>query len=302
MLRALGLGDFLTGVPAYRALARAFPEHLRVLAAPIEFAPLARMSGAIDEVVQAAPLEPLSAELGRPDVAVNLHGCGPQSHRVLLESEPKATIAFACPGVFEGESLPQWDWDEHEIERWCRLLEGYGIACDADDLDLAPTAEGNGRYIVLHAGAGAESRRWPLDRWIALARTLARRGIEVRLTGSPAEFRRARAIARGAELPMASIIAGKTTLEELVGVIASARAVVCGDTGVAHLAAALRTPSVVLFGPMSPRRWGPPAGRARHRAIWRGRSGDPHAPVVDPGLAEIEPREVLEALADVEAA
>src|SRR5205823_1228874 len=71
--------------------------------------------------------------------------------------------------------------------------------------------------------------------------------------------------------------------------------VVSGDTGVAHLATALRTPSVVLFGPVSPRLWGPPED-ARHLVLWAGRTGDPHAGSPDAGLLEITPEQVLQAL------
>ncbi len=299
MLRALGLGDFLTAIPAFRALARSFPDHVRILAAPVELAPLARMSGAIDEVAETKPLAPVPVELEGADVAVNLHGSGPQSHALLLEKHPKRMIAFACRNVFDGPSLPRWEGNEHEIERWCRMLEAFDIECDRSDLELASPAPEREEYVVLHPGASSEARRWPTERWIALARALGAAGIPVRITGSASEFRRTRTIARAAGVPIQDVLAGKTTLEELATLIAAARAIICGDTGVAHLATATRTPSVVLFGPMSPKRWGPPADRFWHRAIWHGSTGDPHAARVDPGLAEIGVEEVLSNLREV---
>ena len=72
------------------------------------------------------------------------------------------------------------------------------------------------------------------------------------LTGSAAEFRRCRFIARSAHVPIDAVLSGKTDLAELTAVVSSARALVCGDTGMAHIATALRTPSVVLFGPDEP--------------------------------------------------
>jgi ADP-heptose:LPS heptosyltransferase len=119
------------------------------------------------------------------------------------------------------------------------------------------------------------------------------------MTGSSREFRRCRFIAKAAHLPIDSVLAGATGLDDLACIVASARAIVCGDTGIAHIATALRTPSVVLFGPTSPRYWGPPANRPYHRVIWRGILGDPHAPYVDPGLASITVDEVLAQLRDL---
>ena len=81
----------------------------------------------------------------------------------------------------------------------------------------------------------------------------------------------------------------------LAALVAAAGRVVVGDTGVAHLATAFGTPSVVLFGPTSPAAWGPPPGR-RHRALWAGRVGDPHGEQPDPGLLAIPVDEVLAAL------
>jgi ADP-heptose:LPS heptosyltransferase len=78
--------------------------------------------------------------------------------------------------------------------------------------------------------------------------------------------------------------------------VASARLVVSGDTGVAHLATAYGRPSVVLFGPASPRIWGPPAG-GRHIALWH---GDTEREVLtdapDPALLAITVDEVLDAV------
>jgi ADP-heptose:LPS heptosyltransferase len=298
MLRALGLGDFLTAIPAFRALARAFPNHLRTLAAPLELAPLARLSGAIDEVAATGPLERIPPELAGPDLAVNLHGCGPQSHELLLQTHPKRMMAFACRGVFDAPSLPRWEGNERETHRWCRMLEAFGIASDPDDLEL-PEQPARDDYLVLHPGASSEARCWPIARWVALAQRLTACGIRARITGSAAEFRRARTIARSAGIEIGDVLAGKTTLEELTTIVARSRAVVCGDTGVAHLATATRTPSVVLFGPMSPKRWGPPPNRSWHRSIWHGSTGDVHAVKVDPGLAEITVDEVMCGLREV---
>lgn len=296
MVRPLGLGDFLTGVPAYRALAHAFPNHHRILAAPVALAPLAALCGdAIDEVVDTAPLAPLDPALHASDIAVNLHGRGPQSHRVILETEPRTFIAFKNAEVGLPVDGPQWREDEHEVVRWCRMLNESGIPADPQGLDLhvQPYPGRSRDAILLHPGASSESRRWPVQSWIDLARQLEKRGYRVALTGNEREFRRCRVIARNADLGMDCVLAGHTTLEELASIVAGAQAVVCGDTGMAHVATAVGTPSVVLFGPMSPARWGPPRERRLHRAIWHGHTGDPHATRVDPGLAEISVAEVI---------
>jgi ADP-heptose:LPS heptosyltransferase len=295
IVRALGLGDFLTAVPALRALARAFPSHYRILAAPLYLAPLAAFCGAVDEVVDAAPLEPLDDAITNVDIAVNLHGRGPQSHRVALRTKPRRLVAFANAEIPESAGFPEWRPDEHEIDRWCRLLRESGIPADPNDLEItAPHGDSRARgTIAVHPGAASESRRWPVDRWIDLCARLQSEGERVVLTGSAEEFRRCRFIAKAAHVPIDSVLAGKTDLADLACIVSSARAIVCGDTGIAHIATALRTPSVVLFGPTSPRYWGPPANRPYHRVIWRGILGDPHAPYVDPGLASITVDEVM---------
>lgn len=296
--RTLGLGDLLTAVPALRALADAFPGHRRVLATPALLAPLAALTGAVDEVVDTAELAPV--RLPRPDVAVNLHGRGPQSHRALLASRPARLLAFAHPDVPETRGAPRWRRGEHEVTRWCRLLEESGIAADPGRLDLTlpgvPAPAVATDATVVHPGASDRARCWPPHRWAAVARSERERGRAVVVTGSGVERPLAAAVAREAGLHPDAVLAGRTDLLQLAAVVAAAERVVCGDTGVAHLATALRTPSVVLFGPVSPAEWGPPPDRPWHVALWAGRRGDPHADQVDPGLLDIEVADVLDAL------
>jgi hypothetical protein len=82
-------------------------------------------------------------------------------------------------------------------------------------------------------------------------------------------------VAVRAGLPIESVI-GDIDLSRLADPVRGSRLVVCGDTGIAHLATAYRTPSVVLFGPQSPARWGPPASPL-HRILWRPEADGNHS-------------------------
>jgi ADP-heptose:LPS heptosyltransferase len=305
VLRALGLGDLLTGVPALRALADAYPEHRRVLAAPAWLEPVARLSGAVHDVVPTAPLAPLGRRLAGADFGVNLHGRGPASHRVLLATRPRRLVAFGHPEIPESAGMPDWRADEHEVARWCRLLTESGIPADAGRLDLEaprlPVADAFRGATLLHPGAASAARRWPPERFAAVARSELEAGRCVVVTGGRAEVELARVVARRAGLADSAVLAGRTGLLELAAVVGAAGRVVCGDTGIAHLATALRTPSVVLFGPTSPARWGPPPDRPWHRALWKGKMGDPHGAAPDAGLLELQVEDVLAALAEVDA-
>jgi ADP-heptose:LPS heptosyltransferase len=307
VLRALGLGDLLTVVPALRALADAFPRHPRLLAVPTALAPLARCTGAVDEVVPAEGLDqPLSRLLHGAGLAVNLHDRGPESHNLLLATEPRRLLAFAHPAVPASSQGPRWRADEHEVARWCRLLEESGIAADPGRLGIelppGPLPHGVRGATLVHPGAASPARRWPAERFAAVARAEARAGRAVVVTGGPDEVALAHEVAAGGGLPRAAVHAGKQGVLALGRLVAAADRVVCGDSGVAHMATALGTPSVVLFGPTSPALWGPPADRPWHRALWAGTSGDPHGQLPDPGLLAIAVERVLEALGDLPAA
>ncbi|HET8603952.1 MAG TPA: SpoIIE family protein phosphatase [Marmoricola sp.] len=296
VLRALGLGDLLAGVPALRCLRRALPEHEIVLAAHSVLEPLVGLTGAVDRLLPQRELEPLDWDGPGPDVAVDLHGNGPASHTILEALHPRVMVAFDAPGT--GSDRPVWDEDEHERARWCRLLTStVGGEADPDDVELdvpdVPAAlEG---VTVVHPGATFAARRWPADRFAAVARTLARQGHRVVVTGTPDERGLAGEVAAAAGLPDEAVLAGRTDLAELAALVAGARAVVCGDTGVGHLASAFTTPSVLLFGPTPPHRWGPPDA-GPHTVVWRGSGvGNLWEGRPDPALLRIGVAEVLEA-------
>lgn len=298
-LRALGLGDFLTGVPALRALAGAFPDHRRVLAAPRALAPLLPLVGNVAELCHTPDLVPLDPSLRRPDVAVDLHGNGPASHDLLVALGPRRLVAFAHPATPASRDGPRWRADEHEVARWCRLLDESGIPADPRRLDLAPPGAAPASLVgatLVHPGAGWPARRWPPDRFAAVVRAELDTGRPVAVTAGPGEEDLARSVAEAGGGRGATVIAD-LALDRLAAAVAAAGRVVCGDTGIAHLATALRTPSVVLFGPVSPAHWGPPTDRPWHVALWAGRSGDPHGRAVDPGLLEIGIDDVVAALA-----
>ena len=288
LLRALGLGDFLTGVPAYRAVRRAFPGHRMILAAPAALAPLVPLTGSVDELQPTAELQPVAWTGPPPDVAVDLHGRGPASHQLVAALEPSRLIVFGGEHA-GGYTGPAWRAGEHEVARWCRLLQESGIPADPGDLRLVPPPARPPAYTLVHPGAAAKSRRWPAGRFAAVARRLAVAGHEVRITGSAAERDLAARVAAAAGLPPGHVLAGETSLADLAALAAAACLVIAGDTGMSHLAAAFGRPSVTLCGPVPPAEWGPPR-LPRHQVLWAaapGYRGDPHGSGTDPALAAV---------------
>lgn len=293
VLRALGLGDFVTGLPALALLREARPDDEIVLAAPRVFAPVLPFVPSVDRLVHAHELDPIRDLPSRPDLAVDLHGNGPASRDLLVPARPRQLLAF-CDGPVH------WRADEHEVARWQRLLvEGLGLPdapyrTVAGALGSPPPADVPTGVTVVHCGAASASRRWPAVRLATTALLLAAEGHRVVVTGGPAERELAERIGLAADVEVRDDL----SLPELFALIGRARLLVSGDTGVAHVAAAYRTPSVTLFGPVSPERWGPPADE-RHQVLWHGDGGqyrgDPHGTALDPALERITVEEVLDA-------
>ncbi|MEU2716609.1 glycosyltransferase family 9 protein [Streptomyces sp. NPDC007205] len=296
VLRALGLGDLLAGVPALRGVRRAFPGHRTVLALPPGLAEPALATGAVDAVFPAeAPgraVPSLTHWTGPPpDVAIDLHGNGPESRDALAAVHPRRLLAHAGP---DG---PPWQARLHERDRWCAFLHAYGIPADPLDLRLPRPATPSPApgAVVVHPGAASGSRRWPGERFAAVVRCLRAAGHPVVLTGGPGEDALVRSVAERSGQRARDVLTGGLPYAELSALVAEASLVLSGDTGLAHLAVAHGTRSVTLFGPVSPHLWGPPASPA-HLALWKpGPPGDPHGRTPDARLLRIGSGEVAAA-------
>ncbi|MCC3278606.1 glycosyltransferase family 9 protein [Arthrobacter sp. zg-Y40] len=300
VLRALKLGDLLVAVPALKALRRAFPGHRIRYAAQEWLRPLLPLTGAVDGLLPLHGLDvPIDLPPGQVDVAVNLHGRGPESCGRLEALKPARLIGHAGPG-WDG---PPWKDGVHERERWAGLLSWHGIPADPLDYRLDPPAAAVSvpGAVVLHVGAAYGSRLWPAGRFADVARELDAAGAQVLLTGSSSERPRALAVAEAAGLEADSVVAGELGLAEFAALIARARLVVSADTGAAHLASAYARPSVVLFGPAPVAEWGPPPGPHIALTDESRRRGDTFAVDPDPALMAVTVEDVLAAVDKLDA-
>ena len=132
-------------------------------------------------------------------------------------------------------------------------------------------AELGGAPLLLNLGATKPANRWAPERFGELARRLSReRPIPLVLTGGPAERQAAdAALAAAGELPALHDLVGRTSLRQLAALAARARGMLSADTGPMHLAAAVGTPVVALFGAADPRRTGPWRGAEGGHAVLR---------------------------------
>jgi ADP-heptose:LPS heptosyltransferase len=153
--------------------------------------------------------------------------------------------------------------DVHEVQRGLLVAAALGFTLPAADdgaLRVAAAAPGVAlpeRYVVVHPGASVPARAWPAQSHRALVDALVAAGRDVVVTGARAERALTAAVA-GAPRAAVTDLGGATTLAQLAGVLRGADAVIVGNTGPAHLAAAVGTAVVSLFAPTVPAaRWRP---------------------------------------------
>jgi len=338
-----GAGDVLLAGPAVRAVAAGRDTEVTLLCGPAGAAAGRLLPGVADVLVWASPwvvnpappidraaldrfVDTLAARAFDEAVILTSFHQSPLPTALLLRLAGVRRITGASidypgtlldvrlrPGDGPGDDLPE---DLPEPERALAIAAAGGHRLPAGDpggLGVLPPpplgdllAPLDGRpYVVLHPGAAVTARRWPAEHHRRAAGLIARDGLGVVVTGGPDERALTAEVAAGA--PGGLDLGGRTGLPGLSAVLAGADAVVVGNTGAAHLAAAVGTPVVSLFAPVVPAvRWRP--YRVRQVLL-----GDQDAPCRDtrardcpvpghPCLTQVEPDDVLDAVRRLRAA
>jgi ADP-heptose:LPS heptosyltransferase len=275
-------GDVLLAGPALRALASG-SRRLVLLAGPRGAGAAALLPG-VDEVlvwhcpwidpepqsVEAADVARLVARLetvaaDRAVVFTSFHQ-SPLPTALLLRLAGVRHVS-AISEDYPGSLLDvrhRVDDDLHEVDRGLSLARAAGFELPVHDegrleVSFSPTGDdpepAAGPYVVLHPGTSVPARAWPAERWHDLAGLLSGRGVRVVVTGGRHEAALTRQVAEGTG---AMDLGGRTGWSGLAVVLRGAEAVVVGNTGPAHLAAAVGTPVVSLFAPtVGAHRWAP---------------------------------------------
>jgi heptosyltransferase III len=185
------------------------------------------------------------------------------------------TIGFDTPGQKRATAYNyriKHRRELHEIDCFFALLEPLGIIPEAlerytsfevnevDRQQLNQLALPEGRLILFHPGCGAHGfpRQWPMDRYIELGNRMMVKhpDITLVLSGSASEAQFCQEIEEGVKGRVINL-STKLNFLMLAALLKRSDLLVCGNTGVMHLAAAMNVPTVALHGPTDPRRWGP---------------------------------------------
>ena len=300
IFRALQLGDLLCAVPALRSIRTGMPA-ARVTLVGLPWAAVfaERFPHLVDDFVAfpgvaALPEQPAAdgafqrfideMRAERFDLAIQLHGDGRVTNDVVRACRASRTIGFRPAGSDGSAGLETLPYPEHlpEVRRLLALVHHLGMpdtgehlefpVSDADRAALRSMPDGAlltpGAYACVHPGARSADRRWAPASFGRVSDAIASQGLRIVLTGSADEADVVRAVRDEMGTPAVDL-SGRTTLGTFAAVLEGAAVLVTNDTGASHLAAALGTPSVVVFSGSDPARWAP-LDAARHRPIVAG--------------------------------
>lgn len=292
IIKPSSLGDVVQALPVLTALKEAHPQsHVAWLVAR-PFADLLEGHPRLDEVIvfDRQRFGRLGRSLGvmkefltflrdlrrrKFTLAIDLQGLFRSGLLTMATGAPDRVgleTARELAPLFYTQKVPIADPDMHAVDRYLAVARyiGVGDPRATDHLPVPPQAREAARrrlaeaglepgrpFVVACAHARWETKQWPPDRFAAvLDRAGAEAGVRAVLVGGGAAVEIGRTIGRAMSVPPIDLT-DRTTLKELIAVIAEARAMVTNDSGPMHIAAAVGTPVVAVFGPTNPSRTGP---------------------------------------------
>lgn len=282
------IGDCICALPALRAIRLARPEaEITLIALPLvaelierfppvdRFEPFPGWPGIAEQFFDPRRALAFLARMQerRFDLALQLYGSGVNANPFTLLLGARRTAGFVRPGAGRGPldaSVPLPEAG-HEVDRALALPLRLGAPHPGRDAGLAlraPDTAAAARLLAgwprplvgLHAGAREDARRWPAERWLRAARGMWRPGGTLVVLGGEEE-RTAAAALRAGWGRSALCLAGRTTLPVLAAVVARLDLLLTTDSGPAHVAYAMGTPSVTVFATAAEaERYAPPSG------------------------------------------
>ena len=284
LLRALQLGDFLCVVPAIRALRTFYPHaHISWIGLPGNEHLQKRFAHYLDEFICFPGYPGLPEQAIHPKTILSfMQDMEEKSFDLVLQMQGNGTYvnelvtlfsARYCAGFYlENNFRPNNDYfipypaHLHEIDRHLALMNHLNIATIETDLEFPffPDSSLMGAklnlaqqsYVCIHPGSRGSWRQWAPENFAKVADYCMELGYHVVLTGSKEEVEIANRVAKQMKF-IPFILTGQTNLDEMATLLTNAKALIANCTGVAHMAYALNTPSVIISMDGEPFRWAP---------------------------------------------
>jgi len=298
LLRLDRIGDFILGIPAYRALRRHHPTARITAVVSSEVAHLAEHCPYFDEVVlfDALWLKPGALPFGRwasawrlvrslrawkADLVVDFRDQNRLDPVVAGLSGAKTRVGYArgLGRFLLSHSVPLPSTRPHQVERNLLILDAISVPRDGDALEMWTTERdrktawshfprqgslpGTAR-VAVHVGAATPSKQWNEDAFAALLHELySTDRVDLVLVGSTADAAFAHEVLDDVKCPVVNLV-GKLSLGETAAVLRECQVFVGADSGPAHLAAACGVPVVSLFSAANePEVWRPWGDKTR---------------------------------------
>ena len=297
IFRALQLGDMLCAVPAFRALRKAYPNAKITLAGlPWASSFVARFDAYFDDFIWFPGYPGLPEQQVNPqlfttflskvqqqqfDLALQMQGNG-----TLINPMVELFAAGTTAGYFkQNDYAPNQNYfleypdSGSEVHRHIQLMEFLGLPAQGDYLEFPITKQDEDdylaldlslsckKYVCIHPGSRGSWRQWPVEYFALVADHCAKRGLTVVVTGTSQEADIVAEVIKKMQYPAINLC-GKTSMGAMGIIIKNAFALISNCTGVSHMAAALKTPSIVISMDGEPERWAPINTTLHHTVDW----------------------------------